>query len=237
MALALQRIRRRTADLLRREGRIIAREADLTEREAVAQEQERRNAATAQDLARQRRHHEAEVKAAALISAREAEVGRRAAALSIRETAARQQAEESAKKIADADRREIEHRNWIAVITASANGSLIGSFREKEGYFRMGQGAKAPPEAIAKTIASRPPAWAADMLRVIDATFRDKANAAIRLMTLRDEADDLESAIAGARSLLPSEQQSSLDGAEKAQKEVVDRLRRRAAMQDKGTSR
>lgn len=238
LALALERIRRLAADLLRREGRVEAREAEIARREAIAAERDRRHAVAVADLERQQRAQESSREAALrLLAQRDQDLGRRAAALKEHEAAIQQRITVADRRITGIDRREAEHRAWMAVVTGAADGSLVGSFREEDGYFRIGRTAKAPTEAIARTIADRPPAWAADMFRLIDATFRDQANTAVRIMALNDEADDLQSAIAEARSWLPPEHQRSVEAASKTQEDVTTGLRRLAAMQAQERSR
>lgn len=238
LALALDRIRQLTADLLHREGRVDAREAEVTRRETAAQEHDRQQAAAVADLARQRREHDTanEVMLRDLAK-RDQDLDRRAASLKEKDIEIQDRLSAVDYMLSDIDRRETEQRTWMAVVSGAADGSLIGSFREAEGYFRMGRGTKAPPAEIARTIADQPPPCAKYMLRLIDATFRDRADAAMRIMTLNDDADDLRAAIDQARLSLPPAQQPAVDAARKAQDDIALSLRRFAAIQSKGESR
>lgn len=238
LAHALERIRRLAADLLRREGRVEAREAEIARREADAAERDRRHAAAVADLERQRRAQDSGHEAALrLLAERDQDLDRRATALDERETEVQQRVTAADYMLESIDRREAEHGAWMAVVAGAADGSLIGSFRDEEGYFRMGRAAKAPPEAIARTIASRPPVWASDMLKLIDATFRDQAEAGLRLMRFNDEAGELETMIAHARTSLLQHQQPAVDAADTAKGEIDARRRRIAAMLSAGQSR
>lgn len=235
LALALQRIRRLTADLLRRERRVAAQEAELEQREAVASERDRRQAASEQQLRQERLAHDAAMTLARHeLTEREKAIAARADALAPREIALEQQASETQAIAAAAAQREQAQLDWMAVVTGSATGTLIGSFRA-DGYFRMARqpdGSLHPAsDAVMQTIANPPPEWAAAMLKLIDDTFRDQADANIRIMQLNDDVDALDDLVEQARKSLPQHQQQILDETDETRKDVAERLRRLAVIQ------
>lgn len=241
LALALQRIRRLTADLLRREGRVAAQEAELAQREAIASEREHRQAASEQKLRQERLAQDAATTMARHeLREREKAITARADALAAREAALKQQASATQASAAAAAQREQAQLDWMTVVTGSATRMLIGSFRD-DGYFHMAlkpDGRLHPaPDAVIRTIANRPPEWAAAMLKLIDSTLRDQADANSRIMKLNDDVDALDDLVERTRKSLPQHQQRILDETDEARNEVAERLRRLAVIQAQQRSR
>ncbi len=237
LALALQRIRQLAADVLGRERRVKARETELAVREAAAAELAQRQAANAAEFDRRRaaidqRHTEALRR----LDERQKEAEKREVALVKRERETGQQLSAAEARRAELDRRDADQQAWLAVITGASDGTLVGSFREEEGYFRLRKDAKAPAD-IARTIVNRPPPWAANLLRMIDKMFRDRAEAAERILQLDQDVDDLHAAIARARSLLPAERQEEVNSAATEHRSIAGRANRIAAMRVKEQGR
>ncbi|UZW57558.1 plasmid recombination protein [Sphingobium sp. JS3065] len=157
LALALQRIRRLTADLLRREGRMMVQEKELARREAATIERDRQQAISAQRL--EQRHAEQDAAMALArdqLAKREQVIAARENALEPREAAIQQQASAAREIEAAAEEREQAQRDWMKVVIGSADGSLIGSLRD-DGYFHMARQIDGRPrpasDAVKRTIA------------------------------------------------------------------------------------
>lgn len=234
LALALERIRQLAVDIIRREKLVEAREQNILHRERNADARERQSASAAAELGRQQREQEAQLR---LLVEREQDLDRRARALAAQEQAVRQRASAGEQLALSLDRREAEHNAWMAVVTGVAEGTLVGGYREEEGLFRMSRMAKPPTALIAQAISSPPPPWAREILRLITSTMRDQAEAAMMVAEIYTEAESLEVAIRKARSSLPAQQQPSVDKADDMQQAVSERLRRLAALNDRGSSR
>lgn len=219
---------------------MMVQEKELARREAATIERDREQAISAQRL--EQRHAEQDAAMALArdqLAKREQVIAARENALEPREAAIQQQASAAREIEAAAEEREQAQRDWMTVVSGSADGSLIGSLRD-DGYFHMARqidGRSRPaPDAVKRTIAKRPPEWAATMLKLIDRTFRDQADTSIRIMKLNDEVDALDDLVEQTRKSLPQNQQQIFNGTDEALKEVAERLRRMEAIQSQQRS-